>query len=121
MAVLVVIGPIFEADLSPRQYGFRPGLDAKMAVRMIHFGITQRGKREVVDADLSDYFNTIPHGDPGAALSLGSPGLPTSRQWPTILLAQSPQAELALLPRSTTLAVPLLSLIPLQRSQLFLS
>ncbi|HRH75354.1 MAG TPA: group II intron reverse transcriptase/maturase [Zoogloea sp.] len=63
MAVLLVIGPIFEADLSPRQYGFRPGVDAKMAVRMTHFGITQRGKREVVDADLSDYFNTIPHGD----------------------------------------------------------
>lgn len=63
MAVLLVIGPIFEVDLSPRQYGFRPGLDAKMAVRMIHFGIAQRGKREIVDADLSDYFNTIPHGD----------------------------------------------------------
>jgi RNA-directed DNA polymerase len=28
-----------------------------MAVRMIHFGITQRGKREVVDADLSDYLD----------------------------------------------------------------
>ncbi len=63
MAVLLVIGPIFEADLLPRQYGFRPGVDAKMAVRMIHFGISQRGKREVVDADLSNYFNTIPHGD----------------------------------------------------------
>jgi RNA-directed DNA polymerase len=63
MAVLLVIGPIFEVDLSPRQYGFRPGLDAKMAIRTIHFGIAQRGKREVVDADLSDYFSTIPHGD----------------------------------------------------------
>ena len=63
MAVLLVIGPIFEADLLPRQYGFRPGLDAKKAIRTIHFGIAQRGKREVVDGDLSDYFNTIPHGD----------------------------------------------------------
>jgi RNA-directed DNA polymerase len=63
MAVLLVLGPIFEVDLLPRQYGFRPGLDAKMAIRMIHFGITQRGKREVVDRDLSDYFNTIPHGE----------------------------------------------------------
>lgn len=62
MAMLLVIGPIFEADLLPRQYGFRPGVDAKMAIRMTHFGIAQRGKREVVDADLSDYFNTIPHG-----------------------------------------------------------
>lgn len=33
MAVVLVIGPIFEADLLPQQYGFRPGLDAKMAVR----------------------------------------------------------------------------------------
>ena len=63
MAVLQVIGPIFEVDLFPWQYGFRPGLDAKMALRRIHFGIADRGAREVVDADLSDYFNTIPHGD----------------------------------------------------------
>jgi group II intron reverse transcriptase/maturase len=62
-AVLLVIGPIFETDLSPQQYGFRTGLDAKMALRRIHFGIVQRGAREVVDADLSDYFQTIPHGD----------------------------------------------------------
>ena len=63
MAVLMVVGPIFDVDLSPRQFGFRPGRDAKMALRCIHFGITQRGARDVVDADLSDYFNTIPHGD----------------------------------------------------------
>lgn len=63
MAVLLVIGPIFDGDLFPWQYGFRTGLDAKMALRRIHFGIADRGAREVVDADLSDYFNTIPHGD----------------------------------------------------------
>jgi retron-type reverse transcriptase len=34
-----------------------------MALRCIYFGIAERGAREVVDADLSDYFNTIPHGD----------------------------------------------------------
>lgn len=62
-AVLLVIGPIFEVDLFPWQYGFREGVDAKMALRRIHFGIAERGAREVVDADLSDYFNTIPHGD----------------------------------------------------------
>lgn len=62
-AALLVIGPIFEADLFPWQYGFRSGVDAKMALRRIHFGIAKRGAREVVDADLSDYFNTIPHGD----------------------------------------------------------
>jgi RNA-directed DNA polymerase len=38
-------------------------MDAKMALRRIHFGAADRGAREVVDADLSDYFNTIPQGD----------------------------------------------------------
>jgi len=61
MAVVMLIGPIFEADMQPQQYGFRPGLDAKMAVRRAYFHITRGGRREVVDADLSDYFNTIPH------------------------------------------------------------
>ena len=61
-AVVLVLGPIFEADLAPQQYGFRPGLDAKMAVRRVYFHIAQHGRREVVDADLSDYFTTIPHG-----------------------------------------------------------
>jgi group II intron reverse transcriptase/maturase len=63
MAVLLVIGPIFEVDMFPWQYGFRTGVDAKMALRRTHFGIADRGAREVIDADLSDYFNTIPHGD----------------------------------------------------------
>ena len=63
MAVLLVTGPIFEVDLFRWQYGFRTGVDAKMALRRIHFGIVDRGARDVVDADLSDYFNTIPHGD----------------------------------------------------------
>ncbi|MDY3563009.1 group II intron reverse transcriptase/maturase [Gemmata sp. JC673] len=62
MAVLVVIGPIFEADLCDEQYGFRSGVDAKMAVRQVHANVSRRGLCEVVDADLSDYFNTIPHG-----------------------------------------------------------
>jgi RNA-directed DNA polymerase len=61
-ALVLVLSPIFEADLAPQQYGFRPGLDAKMAVRRVYFQITQHGRREVVDADLSDYFTTIPHG-----------------------------------------------------------
>jgi RNA-directed DNA polymerase len=61
-AVVIVLGAIFEADLLPQQYGFRPGLDAKMAVRRAYFHIVQKNRREVVDADLSDYFTTIPHG-----------------------------------------------------------
>lgn len=61
MAVHLVLSPIFEADLLPEQYGFRPGLDAKMAVRRVHFHI-RAGHTEIVDGDLRDYFNTIPHG-----------------------------------------------------------
>ena len=62
MAVVLVIGPIFEADMLANQYGFRPELDAKMAVRQVLWHVRQHGRREVVDADLRDYFTAIPHG-----------------------------------------------------------
>ena len=61
-ALQLLLQPIFEADLLPQQYGFRPGLDAKMAVRRVYFHLTQWRRHEVVDCDLSDYFTTIPHG-----------------------------------------------------------
>jgi group II intron reverse transcriptase/maturase len=61
MAVVLVIGPIFEADLLPQQYGFRPGMDAKMAIRRVYWHVTEQGRREVIDADLRDYFTSIPH------------------------------------------------------------
>jgi RNA-directed DNA polymerase len=60
-AALLVLGPIFEADLLDEQYGFREGLDAKMAVRRVYFHL-RYGRRDVVDGDLRDYFNAIPHG-----------------------------------------------------------
>jgi RNA-directed DNA polymerase len=62
MAMVLIIGPIFEADLCEEQMGFRPGRDAKLAVRLVYYQIRQKGRQEVVDADLRDYFNTIPHG-----------------------------------------------------------
>lgn len=62
MAVLLVTEPIFEADLRPQQYGFRRGLDAKMAVRRVFFHVREKDRQEVMDGDLRDYFNTIPHG-----------------------------------------------------------
>src|SRR4051812_13897682 len=62
MAALLVLGPIFEADLLRNQYGFRPGMDAKMAVRQAFWHVSDHGRTEVVDADLSDYFSSIPHG-----------------------------------------------------------
>lgn len=60
-AMLLVLGPIFEADFPPQQYGFRPNLDAKMAVRRVYFHLVA-GKTEVIDGDVRDYFNQIPHG-----------------------------------------------------------
>lgn len=63
MAAHLVLSPIFEADFPPSQYGFRPGLDAKMAVRRVFFHVKEHGCSEVVDADLTDYFHEIPHGD----------------------------------------------------------
>jgi len=51
MAVVQVVGPIFETDLLPQQYGFRQG-DAKMALRRVYWHVTEQGRREVVDADL---------------------------------------------------------------------
>ena len=61
-AMVLVLEPIFEADLLPNQYGFRPQLDAKMAVRRAYWHVTGSGRTEVVDADLRDYFGSIPHG-----------------------------------------------------------
>jgi RNA-directed DNA polymerase len=61
-AMVIVLEPIFEVDLLPNQYGFRPKLDAKMAVRRAYWRVTDSGRTEVVDADLRDYFGSIPHG-----------------------------------------------------------
>lgn len=62
MAAVVVLEPIFEADLQDEQFAYRSGKSAHDAVRAIHRGINQ-GHREVVDADLSGYFDTIPHAE----------------------------------------------------------
>ena len=62
MAVVLVIEPIFEADLEPEQYGYRPKRSAQDAVVAVH-GLLQEGHREVIDADLSGYFDSIPHGE----------------------------------------------------------
>jgi RNA-directed DNA polymerase len=60
MAVLVVIEPIFEADFLDCSYGFRPGRRAQEAMEEIRKNL-QDGRREVYDADLSSYFDSIPH------------------------------------------------------------
>ena len=59
---MLVLGPIFEADLQPEQYAYRPGRSAKDAVQQIR-RLLYRGRNEVVDADLSNYFGEIPHAE----------------------------------------------------------
>lgn len=60
MAALLVLGPIYEADFHPRSFGFRPGRNAHQALDEI-VNALRSGRLEVVDADLSKYFDTIPH------------------------------------------------------------
>ena len=59
-AAKLVLEPIFEADFSDAAYGYRPGRGAIDAVRQVH-GAIRNGYTDVVDADLSKYFDTIPH------------------------------------------------------------
>lgn len=61
-AAKLVIEPIFEADLEPNVYGYRPKRGALNAIREVHELLCQ-GYTDVVDADLSKYFDTIPHKD----------------------------------------------------------
>jgi group II intron reverse transcriptase/maturase len=60
MASVIVLEAIFEADLPEEQYAYRPKRSAQDAIKATH-GLLNRGHREVVDADLSGYFDTIPH------------------------------------------------------------
>jgi RNA-directed DNA polymerase len=61
-AAVVVLTPIFEADLDPHQYAYRPGRNAHDAIRRVH-GLLNTGYTEVVDADLADYFGSVPHAE----------------------------------------------------------
>jgi RNA-directed DNA polymerase len=60
MAVKLIIEPIFEADFHDCSYGYRPGRSAQDAIKAIQ-GHLKDGKSEVYDADLSGYFDSIPH------------------------------------------------------------
>jgi RNA-directed DNA polymerase len=61
-AAMLILSPIFEADLQPEQYAYRQGRNAHGAVRHIH-RLLNAGYRDVVDADLADYFGSIPHSE----------------------------------------------------------
>jgi len=62
MAAVLILEPIFEVDLQPEQHAYRPDRSALDAVRAVH-SLVKTGHTEVVDADLSGYFDSIPHSE----------------------------------------------------------
>src|ERR1022692_3970461 len=62
MAAGLVLEPIFEADLQPEQFAYRAERSAQDAVREVQSWL-DRGYTEIVDADLSGYFDSIPHAE----------------------------------------------------------
>ncbi len=61
-AAVLIVQPIFEADLEPTAYGYRSGRSALEAVQEVHRALCA-GHTEVLDADVSTYFDTVPHSD----------------------------------------------------------
>ena len=61
-AAMLVLAPIFEADLPPEQYAYREGRSAQEALIEVEETL-YRGHPDVVDADLADYFGSIPHAE----------------------------------------------------------
>jgi len=56
MAAVLILEPIFEADLQPEQYAYRSGKSAHDAIRQVH-SLLNTGHTEVIDADLSGYLD----------------------------------------------------------------
>ncbi len=61
-AAVLILTPIFEPDLGAEQYAYRAGRSAHDAVRHVH-KLLNTGHTEVIDADLSGYFDSIPHAE----------------------------------------------------------
>jgi RNA-directed DNA polymerase len=61
-AAKLILEPIFEADLEPNAYGYRPGKSAQGAITEV-LEVMREGYTDIVDADLSKYFDTIPHSE----------------------------------------------------------
>jgi RNA-directed DNA polymerase len=62
MAAVLVLDPIFEADLQPEQYAYRRDRSALDGVRHVH-KLINTGHVEIVDADLASYFDSLPHAE----------------------------------------------------------
>jgi RNA-directed DNA polymerase len=61
-AAVVVLEPIFEADMPAEQHGYRTNLSAHTAIKAVH-RLINTGYTQVVEADLADYFGSIPHAE----------------------------------------------------------
>ena len=61
-AAKIVLEPIFEADFTSNAYAYRPKRGAHQAIKQVH-RLLRDGYTDVVDADLSKYFDTIPHAE----------------------------------------------------------
>jgi group II intron reverse transcriptase/maturase len=61
-AVMTLLGPIFEADFHENSYAYRPQRRAHQAMETIRKAILS-GRKEIVDADISNYFDMIPHAE----------------------------------------------------------
>ncbi len=61
-AAVVVLQPIFEVDLPAEQHGYRPHFSAHTAVQEVH-RLINTGHTQVIEADLADYFGSIPHAE----------------------------------------------------------
>jgi group II intron reverse transcriptase/maturase len=62
MEAVLILEPIFEVDLQPEQYAYRPDRSALDAIKAVK-ALVRSGHTEVVDADLSGYFDSIPHSE----------------------------------------------------------
>jgi RNA-directed DNA polymerase len=61
-AAKLILEPIWEAEMEPNAYGYRPRKSAQGAIRKVE-ELLHEGYTDVVDADLSKYFDTIPHSE----------------------------------------------------------
>jgi hypothetical protein len=90
MAAVLVLGPIFEADLQPEQHAYRPERNAFTAVNQVHH-LLNTGHTQIIDADLSVYFDSIPHFELLKSIPFESRNPRASRGPPFVSVAALPR------------------------------